>query len=68
MICLKINDEGADLRVTHDELLMLNNALNEVCNGVNIHEKAFQTRLAFERSDLRALLALIHELLPQISN
>lgn len=65
MICLKIDEKGADLRVTSNELLMLNNALNEICNGVHIHEDAFQTRLAFERSDLRALLAQISELLPQ---
>ncbi|MET4278247.1 hypothetical protein ABIB68_005448 [Bradyrhizobium sp. F1.2.2] len=68
MICLRINEEEADLRVTRDELYMLNNALNEVCNGVHIHENAFQTRLAFERSDLRALLAQICELLPQARN
>ncbi|MET4391057.1 hypothetical protein ABIB73_006844 [Bradyrhizobium sp. F1.4.3] len=68
MICLRINEEGADLRVTRDELHMLNNALNEVCNGVHIHEDAFQTRLAFERSDLRALLAQIGGLLPQARN
>ena len=68
MICLNIDNEGADLRVTRDELYMLNNALNEVCNGVHIHEDVFQTRLAFERSDLLALLAQINELLPQNSN
>lgn len=65
MICLKIDEEGAELRVSKDELLMLNNALNEICNGVHIHEDAFQTRLAFERSDLRALLAEISGLLSQ---
>ncbi|MBR0737421.1 hypothetical protein JQ581_10820 [Bradyrhizobium liaoningense] len=62
---MKIDEEGAELRVSKDELLMLNNALNEICNGVHIHEDAFQTRLAFERSDLRALLAEISGLLSQ---
>ena len=62
---MKGNDEGADLRVTSDELMMLNNALNEICNGVHIPEDAFQTRLGFERSDLLALLAQISQLLPR---
>jgi len=48
------------LRFAHHTKLMLNNALNEVCTGVHIHENAFQTRLAFERSDLLALLAQIN--------
>ena len=68
MICLKVDDEGADLRVNGDELLMLNNALNEICNGVHIHEEAFQTRLGFERNELRSLLAQINELLSQNPN
>lgn len=33
MNCLKIDEEGVELRVSKDELLMLNNALNEICNG-----------------------------------
>jgi len=56
------------LRFAHHTKLMLNNALNEVCTGVHIHENAFQTRLAFERSDLLALLAQINELQPLNSN
>lgn len=68
MVCLKMDDEGVNLRVTRDELYMINNALNELCNGVHIHEDAFQTRLGFERSELCALLAQISELLSQDSN
>ena len=65
MICLKIDEEDVELRVSKDELLMLNNALNEICNGVDIPEVEFQTRLAFERSNFRVLLAQISGLLPQ---
>lgn len=42
---------------------MLNNALNEVCNGVNISEAAFGTRLGATRSEMRGLLKEIHRLL-----
>ena len=51
---------GADITLSRDELIMLNNALNEVCNGVDIPESEFQTRLGYERSDLQVLLDQIH--------
>jgi hypothetical protein len=48
--------EGADVRLSDVELLMLNNALNEVCNGVHIPDSEFQTRLGRERDEMRTLL------------
>lgn len=56
-------DSGAEVIVSGQELIMLNNALNEVCNGIDIHDSEFQTRLGFERSELAALLDEMHRLL-----
>jgi hypothetical protein len=45
-----------DVRVSRDELIAINNALNEVCNGIQIEDFEFQTRLGSDRSVLRDLL------------
>lgn len=69
MIVLEATNEGAVVRLSNDELLMLNAALNEVCNGVRElgDDGELQTRTGYHRSELRQLLAEIHPL-PRISN
>ena len=54
---LDANAEGVHVILSKDELRLLNNALNEVCNGVDIEEAEFVTRLGVERSEARRLLA-----------
>jgi hypothetical protein len=49
------------LKLSQDELLLLNNALNEVCNGVHIDDAEFSTRLGASRNDARRLLERIHD-------
>jgi hypothetical protein len=49
------------LRVTQDELILLNNALNEIVNGLDIEE--FATRVGASRDEAEALRAQIHALL-----
>jgi hypothetical protein len=53
------------LRLTTDELVWLNNALNEVCNGIAIDDAAFSTRLGGSRHELKALLARIQRMLQE---
>jgi len=48
------------LRLTTEELVWLNNALNEVCNGVAIGDSEFATRLGGSREELRGLLSRLH--------
>ncbi len=55
--------ESSVIRLSNDEISMLNNALNEVCNGVHISEAAFGTRLGATKSEMRGLLNEIHRLL-----
>jgi hypothetical protein len=44
---------------TAEELLLLNNALNEVCNGVDFEDDEFQTRLGVDRKTALKLLAKV---------
>jgi len=41
------------LELTQNELAILNNAMNEVCNGIDL-EGEFQTRMGHYRSSARA--------------
>jgi hypothetical protein len=51
--------EGVTIRLNRSELGIVNNALNEVANGVDISESEFKTRLGESRSDVRQLLTEI---------
>jgi len=44
------------LDVSRSELILLNNALNEVCNGVHISDSEFSTRLGASQNEARRLL------------
>jgi hypothetical protein len=48
------------LCVTAGELSAINNALNEVCNGIDIEDGEFQTRLGVTRGQLQSLLAQVN--------
>ena len=50
------------LVVSRDELMLINNALNEVCNGVHElgHDGEFSTRLGRSREEAKQLLAEVH--------
>jgi hypothetical protein len=52
------------LPLTEHELVLLNNALNELCHGVRISEGEFHARLGGTKDDLRALLRRVHALVP----
>jgi len=41
---------------THDELVVINNALNELCNGIALDDDEFQTRIGFSRKMAESLL------------
>jgi hypothetical protein len=51
--------EGVTIRLNRSELGIVNNALNEVANGVDISGSEFKTRLGESRSDVRQLLTEI---------
>jgi hypothetical protein len=41
---------------THAELAIVNNALNEVCNGISFDDDEFQTRIGCSRARAQDLL------------
>jgi hypothetical protein len=49
------------VELTKDELGIINNALNEVCNGIDL-EGEFDTRMGCTVQKARAVLAKIHAL------
>lgn len=49
----KSDESHVVLELAHNELILLNNALNEVCNGLDIPD--FSTRLGAQREELEAL-------------
>jgi len=44
---------------THDELVIINNALNEVCHGLSFDDDEFQTRMGYSRAIAQNLLKKI---------
>lgn len=56
--------EDAEVELSHAELLVLNSALNEVCNGIDMFE--FETRIGAPRASVERLLAEVQAALDQI--
>jgi len=54
----------AQVELSYDEILVLNNALNETCNGLDIAE--FQTRIGVDREDVVWLLGEVRNVLKRI--
>jgi hypothetical protein len=44
---------------TRDELVVINNALNEICNGLSMHDDEFQTRIGYTREVVRKVLGKV---------
>jgi len=55
----KPNKPASPPTFTHDELVVINNALNEVCNGLSFDDDEFQTRIGFPRAMAQNLLKKI---------
>jgi hypothetical protein len=56
------DEQSVTLNLSRSELELINNALNEVCNGVFDldHDGEFATRLGQTRDEARRLLAEVH--------
>jgi hypothetical protein len=55
-----LGDKMALVELTRDELLMINNALNEVCNGIHL-EGEFDTRMGCSVEEARHLLVQVNQ-------
>lgn len=56
------NETKAEIALSTDELGIINNALNEVCNGIHL-EGEFDTRMGCTLEEARKLLHGIHILM-----
>lgn len=56
----------AELKITEKELLILNSALNEICNGIDVTE--FETRIGSDKNEVAALLSKIGSILDKMSS
>lgn len=54
MEIIDVTGEKSQIGVTRDELLIVNAALNEVCNGIAVFE--FETRIGADPDRVAALL------------
>lgn len=60
--CVEIITTTADeieVRLSRSEARMINNALNEVANGIHFSDSDLLTRTGFSRDETRALLAAV---------
>jgi hypothetical protein len=58
-------NKDAIVRLNHQELVMLNNALNEVCNGLDLDE--FSIRMGAEIEEVEALLKEVGSIINTIN-
>ena len=61
MRLIKVDRGGAEVELTESELGIFNNALNEVCNGIDVPE--FATRIGAEVAEVRLLLKDVNDIL-----
>ena len=66
MNLLSVTKNNADINITESELLILNAALNEICNGLDIFE--FETRIGSEKREVAVLLSKIGNILDQMTS
>ncbi len=56
--------ERSQIEISREELLIVNAALNEVCNGIEVFE--FETRIGADRERVAALLKTVGSLLDKM--
>ncbi len=61
MQVIEVRRDSATVQVSKLELVILNNVLNEVCNGIDVPE--FATRIGAELSEVRQFLNDVNNLL-----
>ena len=65
MTVLSVQEERVTLQLSIDELLMIHNALNEVCNGIEVPE--FHARMGAEREQVHLLLSRVSAALGEVT-
>jgi hypothetical protein len=66
MHLLRVTKGACEVTVTADELRILNNAMNEVCNGIQL-EGEFEKRMGIPLERARSVLDSIQALLGKLA-
>ena len=61
MTMIGVDGREITAQFTADELLIINNALNEICNGIDVDE--FGTRIGASTDEVRSLLTSVGSLI-----
>ncbi len=64
MELMRVEQGEAHVRVALQELLIINNALNEVCNGIDVPE--FETRMGVTLAQVQSLLSNVQLVLDEL--
>ncbi|SCA58806.1 hypothetical protein AB751O23_AP_00160 [Chlamydiales bacterium SCGC AB-751-O23] len=56
--------KNQEVSLSVDELIIINNSLNEVCNGLDIWE--FETRMGFSKEEVSKLLEKVNALVDSV--
>lgn len=59
MQLIAVDSDEIVTKLTRDELGVINNALNEICNGIDVEE--FETRIGATREEVGSLLKQLRE-------
>jgi len=60
------NEAAAEVAFPVDELYIINNALNEVCNGIDLRGE-FDTRMGCTVEEARELLRAVYSLISEMT-
>ncbi len=63
---LNFKNNSADIQVSLDGLVILNNALNEICYGIDMDDAEFSVRIGAEHKDGVCLLNEISSLIGEL--
>jgi len=63
MKLIDVNPE-VKIKLTEDELLIINASLNEVCNGIDVFE--FETRIGASREKIENMIIEVQAILSEI--
>ncbi|MDR2635765.1 MAG: hypothetical protein LBC08_02920 [Campylobacteraceae bacterium] len=64
MKIIDFSNTEANIILNKNELIVINAALNEICNGIELFE--FETRIGTDREHVLALLNLVNKLLDKV--
>lgn len=64
MEVIKFSADGAQIELNHSEVLVLNSALNEICNGIDLFE--FDTRIGSSHDQAKCVLEKFGQLLDEM--